>query len=64
VGLTLNGHSCSLGEAKEPSIGSKHLPQFGENRLLSLLGQIQMLDWVENPGLGGEIAQIFGNTAR
>jgi hypothetical protein len=44
----------SLGEAKEPSFISKHLPQFGENGLLSYLGHIQMLDWVENPGWGGE----------
>ncbi len=33
---------------------SKHVPQFGENDLLSCLEQIQVLDWVENPGLGGE----------
>jgi hypothetical protein len=54
VWLTQNGHFCSLGEPKEPPIGSKHSPQFGENGLLSCLEQTQVLDSVENPGLGGE----------
>jgi hypothetical protein len=43
-----------LGEPKEPSIGSKHSLQFGENGVLSCLEQIQVLDSVENPGLAGE----------
>jgi hypothetical protein len=45
---------CSLGEPKEPSIGSKHPLQFGGNGLLSCLRQILLLDSVENPGLAGE----------
>jgi hypothetical protein len=54
VWLTPNGHFCSLGEPKEPSIGSKHPLQFGGNGLLSCLEQIQVLDSVENPGLARE----------
>lgn len=54
--LLVRQESCLLAQSRATHLclWSNHPPQFGENGLLSYLGQIPMLDLVENPGLGGE----------